>query len=193
MISFIARRLAQSVLLALIMSLIVFFGMFVVGDPVEMLADEDFNEQDKLELAMELGLDKPLPEQYMTFFFNILRGDFGVSFVHDRPVLDLILERLPATLEVALLAMLIGLFIGIPLGVYSGISSSSRKSRAISFFTTVGYSIPNFWQALLLILIFSVSFKLFPTSFSYLFSGFEYQTSATRASPTLQPVRDTQE
>ena len=98
MISFIARRLAQSVLLALIMSLIVFFGMFVVGDPVEMLADEDFNEQDKLELAMELGLDKPLPEQYVIFLFNILRGDFGVSFVHDRPVLDLILERLPATL-----------------------------------------------------------------------------------------------
>ena len=156
MTRFIAIRMAQSLLLAFIMSLIVFLGMFVVGDPVEMLADEDFNDQDKLELAIELGLDKPLPEQYTTFLFNILQGDFGVSFVHDRPVLDLILERLPATLEVALLAMLIGLFIGIPLGVYSGIRSSSRTAKAISFFTTVGYSIPNFWQALLLILIFSV-------------------------------------
>ena len=164
MINFIARRLGQSGLLALIMSLIVFFGMYVVGDPVEMLADQDFTEQDKIDLAIELGLDKPLPEQYMTFLGNILQGDFGMSFVHTRPVLDLILERLPATLEVALLAMLIGLFVGIPLGIYSGIRSNSRQSRIIGFFTTVGYSIPNFWQALLLILIFSVSFKVFPAS-----------------------------
>ena len=164
MIIFIARRLSQSVLLALIMSLIVFFGMFVVGDPVEMLADQDFNEQDKLDLAIELGLDKPLPQQYAIFLGNILHGDFGVSFVHGRPVSDLILERLPATLEVALLAMLIGLIGGIPLGVYSGIRGNSRMSRVISFFTTVGYSIPNFWQALILILIFSVSLRLFPSS-----------------------------
>jgi len=164
MINFIARRFGQSGLLALIMSLIVFFGMYVVGDPVEMLADEEFTEQDKIDLAIELGLDKPLPEQYMTFLGNILHGDFGISFVHSRPVLDLILERLPATLEVAFLAMLIGLFIGIPLGIYSGIRSNSKQSRVISFFTTVGYSIPNFWQALLLILIFSVSLRVFPAS-----------------------------
>ena len=164
MIIFIARRLSQSVLLALIMSLIVFFGMFVVGDPVEMLADQDFNEQDKLDLAIELGLDKPLPQQYAIFLGNILHGDFGVSFVHGRPVSELILERLPATLEVALLAMLIGLIVGSPLGVYSGISGNSTMSRVIIFFTTVGYSIPNFWQALILILIFSVSLRLFPSS-----------------------------
>ena len=164
MINFIAKRFGQSGLLALIMSLIVFFGMYVVGDPVEMLADEDFTEQDKIDLAIELGLDKPLPEQYITFLSNILRGDFGTSFVHNRPVLDLILERLPATLEVALVAMMIGLLVGIPLGIYSGIKSTSRGSRAISFFTTVGYSIPNFWQALLLILLFSVSLRMFPSS-----------------------------
>ena len=164
MIIFIARRLSQSVLLALIMSLIVFFGMFVVGDPVEMLADQDFNEQDKLDLAIELGLDKPLPQQYAIFLGYILHGDFGVSFVHGRPVSDLILERLPATLVVALLAMLIGVGVGIPLGVYSGIRGNSRMSRVISFFPTVGYSIPNFWQALILILIFSVSLRLFPSS-----------------------------
>ena len=164
MINFIAKRFGQSGLLALIMSLIVFFGMYVVGDPVEMLADEDFTEQDKIDLAIELGLDKPLPEQYITFLGNILRGDFGTSFVHNRPVLDLILERLPATLEVALVAMMIGLLVGIPLGIYSGIKSTSRGSRAISFFTTVGYSIPNFWQALLLILVFSVSLRMFPSS-----------------------------
>ena len=146
------------------MSLIVFLGMYVVGDPVEMLADEDFTEQDKLDLAIELGLDKPLPEQYVTFLSNMLRGDFGISFVHNRPVLDLIIERLPATLEVAVVAMLIGLLVGIPLGIYSGIRSNSRSSRLIGFSTTVGYSIPNFWQALLLIVIFSVFLKVFPAS-----------------------------
>jgi len=161
---YIAKRMWQSLILAFIMSLIVFMGMFVVGDPVEMLADEDFTEQDKIDLAIELGLDKPLYEQYFTFAGNILQGDFGVSYVHNRPVLELIIERLPATLEIALLAMFIGLSIGIPMGIYSGIKSSSKPSRLISFLTTVGYSIPNFWQALLLILVFAVFLKWLPAS-----------------------------
>jgi len=161
---FIAKRLWHSMVLAFIMSLIVFMGMFVVGDPVEMLADDDFTEQDKIDLAIELGVDKPLYEQYFSFAGNIVQGDFGISFVHNRPVLDLIVERLPATLEIALLAMVIGLGIGIPLGIYSGIKGDSRASRVISFFTTIGYSIPNFWQALLLILVFAVFLQWLPAS-----------------------------
>jgi len=146
------------------MSLIVFLGMFVVGDPVEMLADEDFTEQDKIDLAIELGVDKPLYEQYFTFAGNILQGDFGVSFVYDRPVLDLITERLPATVEIAVLAMIIGLGIGIPMGIFSGMKSTHWGSKTISVFTTIGYSIPNFWQALLLILFFAVFLKVLPAS-----------------------------
>ena len=134
MIRYISKRLWQSGVLAFIMSLIVFFGMYVVGDPVEMLADDDFTEEDKIELAIELGLDKPLHEQYLNFAGDIIRGDFGISFVHNRPVLDLIIERLPATLEIALLAMVIGLSIGISLGIYSGIKGNSKASRLISFF-----------------------------------------------------------
>ena len=84
MISYITKRLWQSGLLAFIMSLIVFLGMYVVGDPVEMLSEEDWTEQDKIELAIELGLDKPLHEQYLNFAGDIIRGDFGVSFVQDR-------------------------------------------------------------------------------------------------------------
>jgi len=83
MISYITKRLWQSGLLALIMSLIVFLGMYVVGDPVEMLSEEDWTEEDKIELAIELGLDKPLHEQYLNFAGDIIRGDFGVSFVHN--------------------------------------------------------------------------------------------------------------
>ena len=164
MIKYISRRLWQSGVLAFIMSLIVFFGMYVVGDPVEMLADDDFTEEDKIELAIELGLDKPLHEQYLNFAGDIIRGDFGISFVHNRPVLDLIIERLPATLEIALLAMIIGLSIGISLGIYSGIKGNSKGSRIISFFSTIGYSTPNFWQALLLILLFAVFLKWLPAS-----------------------------
>ena len=164
MIKYISKRLWQSGVLAFIMSLIVFFGMYVVGDPVEMLADDEFTEEDKIELAIELGLDKPLHEQYLNFAGDIIRGDFGISFVHNRPVLDLIIERLPATLEIALLAMVIGLSIGISLGVYSGIKGNSKTSRMISFFSTIGYSTPNFWQALLLILLFAVFLKWLPAS-----------------------------
>jgi len=164
MIKYILKRFWQSGILAIIMSLIVFFGMYVVGDPVEMLSDEDWTEQDKIELAIELGLDKPLHEQYLNFAGDIVKGDFGISFVHNRPVLDLIVERLPATLEVALLAMVIGLCIGIPLGIYSGIKGNSRGPRIISFFTTIGYSTPNFWQAILLILVFAVFLQWLPAS-----------------------------
>ena len=164
MISYITKRQWQSGLLAFIMSLIVFLGMYVVGDPVEMLSEEDWTEQDKIELAIELGLDKPLHEQYLNFAGDIIQGDFGVSFVHNRPVLDLIVERLPATLEIAVLAMVIGLSIGIPLGIYSGIKNNSRGSRIISFFSTIGYSTPNFWQAILLIMVFAVFLKWLPAS-----------------------------
>jgi len=164
MITYICKRLWQSCILAVIMSLIVFLGMYVVGDPVEMLAGEDWTEQDKIDLAIELGIDKPLHEQYFNFAGDIVKGDFGTSFVYNRPVLDLITERLPATLEIALLAMVIGLGIGIPLGIFSGIKSNSRASKVISFFTTVGYSTPNFWQAIILIMVFAVFLQWLPAS-----------------------------
>lgn len=160
MIKYILKRLWHSGILAIVMSLIVFFGLYVVGDPVEMLSDDEFTEQDKIDLAIELGLDKPLYEQYFTYTGGMLQGDFGTSFVYNRPVLDLIMERLPATLEISLLAMIIGLAIGIPLGIFSGIKNNSRASKIISFFTTVGYSTPNFWQAIILIMVFAVFFAM---------------------------------
>ena len=164
MIKYILKRLWHSGILAIVMSLIVFFGLYVVGDPVEMLSDDEFTEQDKIDLAIELGLDKPLFEQYFTYTGGMLQGDFGTSFVHNRPVLDLILERLPATIEISLLAMIIGLSIGIPLGIFSGIKNNSRASKIISFFTTVGYSTPNFWQAIILIMVFAVFLQWLPAS-----------------------------
>lgn len=164
MFSFILRRLGQSSVLILIMSMLVFAGMYVVSDPVAVLAGDDFTEEDRQALARELGVDKPLITQYVVFLGNIAKGDFGVSFVYNRPVLDLILERLPATLEVAVMAIAMGLLLGIPMGIYSGLNREKPLTKGISFMTTVGYSIPNFWQALLLILLCSVWLKILPAS-----------------------------
>ena len=109
-------------------------------------------------MAKELGVDRPLLVQYFNFLSNVVRGDFGTSFVYNKPVMELIVERLPATLEVAFLAIGIGLIIGVPMGIYSGLNRKKLSTKSISFLTTVGYSIPNFWQALLLILVFVLVF-----------------------------------
>jgi peptide/nickel transport system permease protein len=164
MLSFVLRRLGQSGVLVLIMSILVFVGMYVVSDPVAVLASDDFTEEDRIALASELGVDRPLMVQYFSFLSNMVRGDFGTSFVYNKPVLPLIVERLPATLEVAFLAIAIGLCVGVPLGIYSGLNRKRKSTKTISFLTTVGYSIPNFWQALLLILVFAVWLKVLPAS-----------------------------
>ena len=164
MLSFTLKRLGQSSVLVLIMSVLVFFCMYVVSDPVAVLASDDFTEEDLIVLARELGVDKPILVQYYQFISKLLHGDFGISFVYNQPVLPLILERLPATLEVAILAIMIGLCVGVPMGIYSGLNRKKKITKGISFVTTVGYSIPNFWQALLLIIVFAVWLKIVPAS-----------------------------
>ncbi|KKB12536.1 ABC transporter permease [Devosia geojensis] len=164
MTNFILRRLGQSIILLLIMSVLVFAGMYVISDPVAVMAGEDATEADRQALARSFGLDQPLPIQYLTFLGKIVQGDFGTSFVYGRPVLALIFERLPATLEVVFLAILVGLAVGIPLGIYSGLNRKKAPTKVISFGTTVGYSIPNFWQALLFILVFAVWLRVLPAS-----------------------------
>lgn len=164
MINFVLRRLGQSAILLLIMSILVFLGMYVVSDPVAVMAGEDATAADRLALATAYGLDRPLPLQYLTFLGNIVQGDFGRSFVYGRPVLDLIFERLPATLEVVFLAMVLGVAFGIPMGIFSGLNRKNPLTKLISMVTTIGYSIPNFWQALLFILIFAVWLRWLPAT-----------------------------
>lgn len=164
MINFVLRRLGQSAILLVIMSLLVFVGMYVVSDPVAVMAGEDATAADRAALAAAYGLDQPLPVQYLTFLANIVQGDFGTSFVYGRPVLDLIFERLPATIEVVFLAMVLGLAFGIPMGIFSGLNRRKPATRLISMITTIGYSIPNFWQALLFILVFAVWLRVLPAT-----------------------------
>lgn len=164
MLKFVLRRLGQSAILLLIMSLLVFVGMYVVSDPVAVMAGEDATAADRQALAAAYGLDQPLPLQYLTFLGNIVQGDFGRSFVYGRPVMELIFERLPATLEVVFLAMVLGLAFGIPMGIFSGLNRKNPLTKLISMVTTIGYSIPNFWQALLFILIFAVWLRWLPAT-----------------------------
>lgn len=164
MLAFTVKRIGQSAILVFLMSIIVFVGMYVIGDPVAVLAGEHFTDADRAALRAALGLDQPLPVQYLNFLARAAVGDFGTSYVYGRPVLELILQRVPATLEVVVMALAIGLLVGVPLGIYSGLNRRSVQTRIISFFTTLGYSIPSFWLALVLIIVFAVWLQILPAS-----------------------------
>ena len=162
MFSFIMNRLMQSLLVACIISVLVFFGMYIISDPIETFVPEDATELDRQVFAQQHHLDKPILVQYGLFLQRIFQGDFGTSFKFGDPVLTLILRHLPATVELALTALVLALVIGIPVGIYIGIRPHQPSSRATMFMTTVGYSIPNFWQGIVLILTFAVTFQILP-------------------------------
>lgn len=161
---YIIRRLMQAVFLALIMSFIVFAGIFSVGDPVAILIDPEATQAERARLVAQLGLDRPFHEQYFIFLGNVLQGDFGNSFVYNRPALELILERMPATLELAFASIVIAVVLGIPLGVYAGLRHGSFGSKTIMAGSILGFSVPNFWQAIMLILVFAVILGWLPVS-----------------------------
>lgn len=164
MIEYILRRLGQSAVVAFIMSLLVFFGIYAVGDPVTTLLPPDATDLDIAQLTAQLGLDQPVWFQYWQFLSNALQGDFGDSFVYSKPALDLIIERFPATLELAVFALFIGMSVGIPLGIFAGLKPESKTSKGIMFGSTLGFSLPNFWQGMMLIMVFSVILGWLPAS-----------------------------
>jgi peptide/nickel transport system permease protein len=148
----------------LALSLLVFAALHAVGNPVDMLAPPDATQLERARIAATLGLDLPLPAQYLHFLHNLLRGDFGRSFVYGTPALQLILERLPATLELALTAMLLALAVGIPLGLYAGLRAHRWPDRVISLAAVLGNSLPTFWVGLMLIMVLSVWLGWLPAS-----------------------------
>ena len=121
MLVFIIRRSLQSVVVLLAMSLLVFVGVYAVGNPIDILISPQADQIDRERAIAALGLDKPLWEQYWSFLAGVTRGDLGRSFVHSTPALGLILERMPATMELALTAMLFAIVLGIPLGLWAGL------------------------------------------------------------------------
>ena len=161
---FILRRLAQTLLVLFATSALVFGGIFLVGDPVEMLVNPAADQEEKLRAAAALGLDRPVIEQYAIFIKGALTGDLGKSFVFGRPALEVILERMPATLELAFLAMLMSVGLGIPLGMYAGLYPERKTSQAIMAGSILGFSLPTFWVGLLLIMVFAVQLGWLPST-----------------------------
>lgn len=164
MTAFILRRLAQSLLVLFVTSILVFGGLYLVGDPVEILVHPEADQIEKERARVALGLDKPVVEQYFIFLKGAVTGNLGNSFVYARPALDIIFERMPATMELAVLAMLISVFLGIPLGLYAGLRPNSPFSRLIMTSSIVGFSLPTFWVGLLLILFFAVTMGWLPST-----------------------------
>src|SRR5947208_13016356 len=146
------------------MSVLVFVGVYAVGNPIDILINPQADQIDRERAIAALGLDKPLPEQYLSFLGGVLRGDLGRSFVHSTPALGLILERMPATLELALTAMLLAIALGIPLGLWAGLKPHSLAGRTIMAGSILGFSLPTFWVGLMLIMVFSVWLGWLPTS-----------------------------
>jgi peptide/nickel transport system permease protein len=161
---FIVRRVIQSLVVVLVMSLVVFIGVHVVGDPVHILISDDMTQDEIDRFIQKLGLDRPVYEQYWHFLANAARGDLGNSFVYGEPALKLILQRMPATLELAFAAFVLAVIVGIPLGMYAGLRPESPASRAIMAGSILGFSLPTFWVGLMLIMIFAVMLGWLPST-----------------------------
>ena len=164
MLSFILKRLAQSLLVMAIVSAVSFSLFNFVGDPVNNMVGQDATREQRVEIRQQLGLDDPILTQYTRFVGNMLQSDFGLSYRIKRPVDDLILERLPATLELVFVSAIISLFLGITLGCYTGIRRNSWSSRIILSSSLAGVSLPTFVIGIALIYLFAVHLRWLPSS-----------------------------
>lgn len=164
MASFLGRRILQIIPVLLIISFIVFVLVFVAGDPVVLMLPEDASQEEVELLRESLGLDRPFLVQYGNYVWNLLQGDFGTSFRYDEPALQIVLERFPATLELALAAIVIAIAIAIPFGIWSATKRNSPIDLVATGGAVLGKAMPNFWLGIMLILIFSVTLGIFPVS-----------------------------
>jgi peptide/nickel transport system permease protein len=164
MLSYITRRLAQSLLALFLMSLLVFAGVYAIGNPVDILINPQADQAEIARATAALGLDQPLWLQYWNFLVGALAGDLGKSFISNVPAVALILTRMPATIELALSAMVIAIVLGIPLGLLAGLKPNSWVGKTIMAGSILGFSLPTFWVGLMLIMVFSVFLGWLPTT-----------------------------
>ncbi len=148
----------------MLMSVIVFFGVNVIGDPVDMLISPDADQAEIERTIQSLGLDRPIAEQYLYFLKGVASGDFGKSFIFGEPALKLILQHMPATVELALLSLLMAILLGIPLGLYAGLYPDKKISKGIIAGSILGFSLPTFWVGLMMIMLFAVILGWLPST-----------------------------
>ncbi|MGE0714051.1 MAG: ABC transporter permease [Alphaproteobacteria bacterium] len=161
---FLIRRLMQAVVVLLVMSLIVFVGVYAIGNPIDILISPEADQMERERAIRALGLDLPLWEQYLVFLQRAVAGDLGRSFAFSTPALQLIVERMPATLELAIAAMGMSILIGIPLGMWAGYRPDSLGGKAIMAGSILGFSLPTFWVGLMLIMVFAVHLGWLPST-----------------------------
>lgn len=162
MLGFVIQRFLQAIVVMLVISLLVFAGVYAIGNPIDVLISPDATQQIREATIKAYGLDQPLWRQYFDFLGRLFAGDFGRSFIFNMPVLQLIFSRLPATLELTLVAVIVATLIGVPLGMYAGYKPDSAASKLIMAVSVLGFSVPTFWIGLVLIFTFAVSLGVLP-------------------------------
>ena len=162
--AYILKRLFHSIFVLVGISLVVFIILHLTGDPAALLMPMDATPEQVAQFRQEMGFNDPILVQYWRFFKGTLRGDFGKSFRHSQPALDLVMERMPATIQLTLAAMVIALFVAIPVGIISAIRRNSILDHIGMTGALLGQSTPVFWLGIMLILIFSVTLQWFPSS-----------------------------
>lgn len=164
MFKYFLKRLAQMVVTLFIVSILVFVLANFIGDPVNMLVSPKAPPEVREQVREELGLNRPILEQYVSFVTNALKGDFGKSYIYKVDVLSLIAQRVPATLELVLVSVVLALVISIPLGVYAGAFPKRKSSTLVMGGSILGISLPSFFIGIMLIYIFSLKLQWFPSS-----------------------------
>jgi peptide/nickel transport system permease protein len=159
---YIVRRLFQGLAVILVMTALVFIGIYVIGTPVDVLVSNEADQEEFDRMVRILGLDQPLWKQFLVYLTKLIQGDLGRSFAFSELALKLIVQRMPATLELVFVAMVMALTAGIPLGMYTGLNPHTKLARFVMGTSIVGVSIPNFWQGLMLIFVLAVSLAWLP-------------------------------
>jgi ABC-type dipeptide/oligopeptide/nickel transport system permease component len=178
MLRFIARRCLQAVVVLFGITAICFVILHLTGDPAALLLPESASQKDYQEIRARMGFDRPLPEQFVTYMGNAARLDFGTSYHQHRPAMAIVLDRMPATIELAIVAMLIALAVALPAGILSATHRNTAVDYGAMSSALVGQSMPNFWLGLMLMLVFSLWLDLLPTS-GRLTYGIERQAATT--------------
>ena len=163
MTALVLRRLLQSIVVMLVVALMAFTIFRYVGDPVAMMVGQETSLEERAQLRVTLGLDDPIPVQFGRFVINMVHGNFGISYQIGRPVSELLVERLPATLELSGIAALFALLVGIPMGVYTALYPTRWLSKIFIGISLIGISLPTFLIGILLILLFGVTLGWLPT------------------------------
>jgi peptide/nickel transport system permease protein len=154
----------QTGIVLVVMSMLVFGGVFLVGNPLDNLISQEASQLDRDRAMKKYGLDKPIWEQYLTFVKNAAHGDLGTSFIYDEPATKIIFQRMPATIELATFSLILSILIGIPSGLLAGLRPYTFTGQSIMRLSIVTFSLPSFWVAIIFIYVFAVLLGWFPSS-----------------------------